>query len=561
MSASFFLVQAAASTVVLLLAAVICLALRRGSAAQRHFVWLLAFASLLIVPAAAWLMPPVLPKLMPARATPQVIVTVGSSEPAATAAPSLPAAPQGVPLSTLFGGLWIAGTAVLTIRTAAGLMLCARRRRRSETLERVNTACRQLASDLGLGRIIDVRLSSHVSTPETFGLLQPAILLPPASAEWTQERLRIVLLHELIHIQRHDWAVHFMARLAVSVFWFNPLSWYALARLQNEREQACDDDVLRFGIAHSDYASELVDIARTIRADPPSLAVAMARPAHLEGRIRAILDPQLNRRRLTLKNKIFALVPAMLVMATASLVTAPAQTGAATVSGTVRDPSGAVIPDANVVMTDGKGQETVRTDDVGKFSFTGVPEGKYTLKVAQPGFRAFAKDDVTVKAGAPIAVDVTLDIGRLSETVAVTAKGYARPQFATHMSSFKYSLDGDRAPKVQAPTRKAEPASGPGPRRIRVGGNIRPAKLVNHTKPEYPQHLVSSGVEGTVLLQAVVGTNGEMLSVEVRNSQVDPDLIKAAMEAVKQWRYEPTLLNGQPVEVITSITVEFRLKS
>ena len=53
---------------------------------------------------------------------------------------------------------------------------------------------------------------------------------------------------------------------------------------------------------------------------------------------------------------------------------------------------------------------------------------------------------------------------------------------------------------------------------------------------------------------------GQVLGAEVKNSQVDPELINAAIDAVKQWRYEPTLLNGKPVEVITSITVEFRLK-
>jgi TonB family protein len=83
---------------------------------------------------------------------------------------------------------------------------------------------------------------------------------------------------------------------------------------------------------------------------------------------------------------------------------------------------------------------------------------------------------------------------------------------------------------------------------------------LKHVPPSYPGDLVAKGVEGTVLLEAVVGTNGEMLSVGTQNSSVDPDLIKAAIEAVQQWRYEPTLLNGQPTEIVTTVTVDFRLQ-
>ena len=68
------------------------------------------------------------------------------------------------------------------------------------------------------------------------------------------------------------------------------------------------------------------------------------------------------------------------------------------------------------------------------------------------------------------------------------------------------------------------------------------------------------GVEGTVIPEAVVGTEGQVLSVRPKNSQVHPDLIQAAVESLKRWRYEPTLLNGRPVEVITTVTCDFRLK-
>lgn len=98
----------------------------------------------------------------------------------------------------------------------------------------------------------------------------------------------------------------------------------------------------------------------------------------------------------------------------------------------------------------------------------------------------------------------------------------------------------------------------PTPRRIRVGGLVQAAKLANQLAPVYPASTEKRGIEGTVIPRVVLGTSGQMLSLSPYND-VDPDLIGAAMEAVRQWRYQPTLLNGVPVEVVTTITVVFRL--
>jgi protein TonB len=93
-----------------------------------------------------------------------------------------------------------------------------------------------------------------------------------------------------------------------------------------------------------------------------------------------------------------------------------------------------------------------------------------------------------------------------------------------------------------------------------VGGDVQATKIVKMVRPEYPDQAKDAGIEGTVLLRAVVGKDGSLLNLGVLNSNVDAMLAKAAMDAVSQWRYQPTLLNGQPVEVITTITVNFRLE-
>jgi protein TonB len=93
---------------------------------------------------------------------------------------------------------------------------------------------------------------------------------------------------------------------------------------------------------------------------------------------------------------------------------------------------------------------------------------------------------------------------------------------------------------------------------MRVGGNVQFAKLLQQAKPVYPASAQAAGIQGTVLLRAVIGTDGRIMGLTVSSSP-DPTLSDAAMESARQWRYQPTLLNGEPVEVLTTISVNFRL--
>lgn len=371
----YFAAQAVASIAVLLLASGICVVLRRSSAAHRHLVWVLAFTALLVTPVCSWVIAPMLVRVTPSRVTP-VVTMIAAQTDVPTQSPSRPASPPAIPLAMVAGAIWAAGTVVFLVRIWIGLTVCVRRRKESAVDEGAGMISRDLSDRLQLRKPASVFLSDVISVPETFGLWKPAVVLPSTARQWPRERLRIVLLHELIHVQRRDWAAHLFARISTAMFWFNPLSWYALGRLQQEREAACDDEVLRFGVGHSEYALELVAVARECRAASSSaMAVAMARTAHLQGRIQAILNPDLNRRRLTMKSKIGTLVPAALLVAVASMFTAPAQTGSATVSGIVQDPSGARIPEAQAILSKGNAVETIRTDAQGGFTFSGIPNG------------------------------------------------------------------------------------------------------------------------------------------------------------------------------------------
>jgi protein TonB len=112
---------------------------------------------------------------------------------------------------------------------------------------------------------------------------------------------------------------------------------------------------------------------------------------------------------------------------------------------------------------------------------------------------------------------------------------------------------------VMRAERATPPPAAPGavPSRVRVGGTVEAAKIIEQPQPVYPVVCVQSRIQGTVILHAVIGRDGRVVELEAISGH--PLLVSAALDAVRQWRYSPTLLNGTPVEVETTITVNFVL--
>jgi beta-lactamase regulating signal transducer with metallopeptidase domain len=143
--------------------------------------------------------------------------------------------------------------------------------------------------------------SDDTAMPMTWGITDPTLLIPSHSESWPDWRCRDILLHELAHVERRDCMTQLVAHIACAVYWFNPLAWLAAHRMRVERELACDDRVISAGARASDYAANLLEVARSLRA--PSFtsqtAIAMARPSQLSGRLLAVLDAGRNRRSVT----------------------------------------------------------------------------------------------------------------------------------------------------------------------------------------------------------------------------------------------------------------------
>jgi len=296
------------STFVLGAAWLLALTLRRQSAAARHLVWTAAAAALLALPLLSISMPALrvhTGALAPLVSTARFSTTVVAG--ATAPAPSNPLAARAPRLSRhtpwrpdpLFAAalLWAAGTALALAHMLAAWVVMWRLRRTARPLAGASLF-HELAQALGIRRDVALLEVPRGGMPLSFGVLRPAVFLPEDAREWSEDRRRVVMLHELAHVRRSDLATQIVVRAAVSLFWWNPLAWMAWREFVKERERAADDLVLTAGEPATAYAGHLLEIARSMQRVPAlvSAAVAMARPSQLEGRLVAILDGRMNRR-------------------------------------------------------------------------------------------------------------------------------------------------------------------------------------------------------------------------------------------------------------------------
>lgn len=325
--ASLLLDAAWKSLLLLAASSGITLSLRRASAATRHLVWFLSLASLILVPLLAIALPAwrVLPNL--AQRAHQVSAAMNSERgvtysqtttkhhQAKDATPPIgnpisPIASFKPPEATLLleSGdflvlVWLAGASIALIPFSFGLLSLWHLGHNCLRLNSTNwlELLQESLARLSFERPITLLTSTRRAMPMTWGFLHSKLLLPSAAESWTAERRRMVLLHELAHIKRWDYLTNLLSELVCSIYWFNPLVWHAASRLRVEREQACDDLVLRSGCRAADYAGGLLELVADLRGTGRLnyLAAPMARPSALERRVRAIMDKRRNRTGIT----------------------------------------------------------------------------------------------------------------------------------------------------------------------------------------------------------------------------------------------------------------------
>lgn len=298
------LIIAAAATVALLF---------RASAATRHFIWTFTLAGLLVLPVFSMTLPPwtiaVQMAVIESRAAMDAIQRVGPTHVApagvSSGAPGVEtghvarhASSQPVPWAALLGAIYAIAGLMLAGRLVAHHSSARRIVRESSVVtdREWTSLLDDCATRIGVTRRIVLYRSSVQLMPVTTGILAPSIVIPADADLWDIDRRRAVLLHELAHIARHDCLTQLLSAMACAVYWFHPGVWYVARRLRIERELACDDRVLAAGAHAQEYAGHLLELAHAWSGRrAPALVVGMASSRKLEGRMRAVLDPERNR--------------------------------------------------------------------------------------------------------------------------------------------------------------------------------------------------------------------------------------------------------------------------
>lgn len=335
-------------TVILILAGCLTLIFRRTSAATRHMIWLLAVVALVALPVlsatlTAWRIP-ILPEWMTHVAKPEAEPSVAEKDKAVESSPAVevPAHPPLPPIALQSGpssvlppspavgspeapavsvpkpiesapkpprwpvwvlAVWGAGLVMVIARLLMGTVGVWRLAHGARCIRGGSweALVRDISGQLGLERPVVLLQSRHAAMPLTWGIVRPVALLPTDADSWSEDRKRIVLLHELAHVKRWDTLTQMVAQMACALYWFNPLVWLANRQVRIERERACDDLVLGSGFKPTDYGEHLLDIVRSLRSPlcTSLTSVSIARKSHFEGRLLAILDSKRNRRALT----------------------------------------------------------------------------------------------------------------------------------------------------------------------------------------------------------------------------------------------------------------------
>lgn len=298
------------ATLVLTFAAIAALALRRGPASARHRLWSATFAALLALPVLAATLPSLnlpLPALATSSLAPSAQAPT-SPAPAMATEPETPATvvtpvpeTSGAAISgtrrfgsvDILWSVWLVGALLSLLALMVSVLRVAWLSRSADVVEDPawSDAIASIARQLALRSPVSVRMSPSVITPMAGGFLRPTVFVPTTALQWDAERRDVVLTHELAHLAARDPQRHVLARVALSLYWFHPLAWFAARQATAAREAACDERVLSLGTRPSAYARVLLDLAESIQPSPVALAtLPMVHKSSLEVRVMAILN-------------------------------------------------------------------------------------------------------------------------------------------------------------------------------------------------------------------------------------------------------------------------------
>jgi TonB family protein len=450
---------------------------------------------------------------------------------------------------------------------------------------------------------LDIASSSEVQRPLLFGIIRPVLLTPADIRDWTtSEERSAILRHEVAHLNRADHLMNLVYSVFRAVFFFHPMVRYALRHIDSERELACDESVVAQGPETARVLAEVILKVAEHAIDSRhvhQLAFSASRK-NLERRVDMILL-QRDRSSISLARNAAILTGAVSALALIGSLSLPqrtlraAQPGSQTgepaaqsqtvalpapplqirqqyrapkaktpnsnnsgdapsrdlvaqnvsnasiqtptpasvgrLFGSVSDPTGALIPGAIVTATNPSTSErtTQLTNEYGAFTFPSLEAGSYNVEATLSGFKRTVLTNVRIGEGVNRQLNLTMQVGSAQISVNVVAP----------------------KPENIAPA----PSAG----RLRISSGVLQGYLISKPGLVYPPSARDAGVQGEVVIEAVISKEGTVTMQQVFQSPSE-ELARAALDDVGQWRFKPYMLNAEPIEVVTTITINFALQ-
>jgi len=311
------------STLFVVLAAILAFALRKNQGRVRYWVWLTASMKFLIPFSLLIALGSHLAKPRPSTPAQAVVYSTVEDFSQPFAAPDLPPLSQApAPVSRfhllppIVVALWLAGIIAVLMVWATGWIRVSRMVRRAVPLHQGPEveALRRLKSSVGIGKPIRLVLSPNWMEPGIFGIFRPVLLWPEGISHHLNDRhIDAILAHEICHARRHDNLTAMLHMLVEAIFWFHPLVWWMGARLEEERERACDEEVSLLCHQPHVYAESILRVCKFC-SESPLACVSGITGADLKKRIMQIMTVQTGRE-LDLSRKLILCVATVMAVA------------------------------------------------------------------------------------------------------------------------------------------------------------------------------------------------------------------------------------------------------
>ncbi len=398
-------------------------------------------------------------------------------------------------------GIYLLGVLWILFYLALGMVSLRSREKCAASDRDLQRIADELCATLKLRRRVRVHICENLDMPQVWGILRVTVFIPTAMIHWPQEKLKLILLHELGHVARYDWLSHILVRCICALYWPIPHVWRLARTLENMSESACDDWVLTTRHKSADYAQLLLSLTKSLqRQDPLPAAAITGGSAHYQ-RLMALLDAARDRDRIDRGELVRALIVAILVLLPLSLLQAavqPPDTLQPTLDPIATIPLSAIQHPFDHSNTDENFSPLPQRQPIQFPPSTGrPPEEELLVMGLTPPTRLTAD-----------AID-----SELSQTD-ISSKNAVREYLALAQE-------------------------------VVIQGYL-PIRTIT---PLYPKRAILRGIEGRVRVQFSIDVAGKPFDMRIVYAQPKGIFEQTVLKAVAEFRFRPHTINGRPVSV------------